>query len=228
MKKIGVLAVLVVMSLLLVLPGSAQMKFGAGARFGMNFATSSVDPDFYTGYEQYVEKGGRTGLMFGGVATVEFAKMFEVALLPTYVQKGFKYETVSGYYFDEAKNNSLKYKVNELDLPVYFRVKFLHGPIRPYVFVGPNIGFVLSATESYSGGTDVDNDMKDKVSSVDFGLDFGGGAEYMVAPNIGLTCDALYSLGLSDMNNATAKAGETASTIKTRGFQVLIGTMFYF
>jgi opacity protein-like surface antigen len=194
----------------------AQMEFGVGPLVGINFASTSISPDptYPAGYT----KGGRTTVMFGAQAEMGFAKMFYIVLQPTYEGKGYQISGPAG---------SSTIAVNELDLPLLFKVKFLQGVIRPYAFAGPNIGFVLTATQSYSfaGENTPDDDLKSKTSSIDFGIDFGAGAEYNVMPKMGITLDVRYSLGLS--NVANPPAGAASLTDKGAGFQILAGVMFH-
>lgn len=72
--------------------------------------------------------------------------------------------------------------------------------------VGPQIGFLLSAKNKASGTffdgfetvtVDEESDIKDRVNSVDFGLNFGFGYQL----EQGVFFDARYSLGLSNIND---------------------------
>jgi opacity protein-like surface antigen len=198
----------------------AQMEFGVGPVVGLNFGTVSFSPE--NQYGAGVTQGGRTGIMFGAQAELGFAKMFYVVLQPTYVGKG---------YGLTAPQGTATIALNELEFPVLFKVKFMKGVIRPYAFVGPNIAFVLSNKESFSvtGQTIPDIDLKSQTSSTDFALEFGGGAEYNVMPKLGITLDVRYSLGLANLANPPAVAGQAASTqtVKASGFQILAGVMFH-
>jgi opacity protein-like surface antigen len=194
----------------------AQTEFGVGPIVGINFSSTSISPDpvYPAGYT----KGGRTMIMFGAQAEVGFAKMFYIVLQPTYEGKGYEITGPAG---------SVTVSGNELDLPLLFKVKFLQGVIRPYAFAGPDLGFVLTATRSYSitGLNRPDEDLKSNTASTDFAIDFGGGAEYNVMPKLGITLDVRYSLGLSNM--AKPPAGDPSETDKVSGFQIFAGVMFH-
>jgi opacity protein-like surface antigen len=199
----------------------AQMEFGVGPIVGLNFGSASITPTpvYPAGFTQ----GGHTGIMFGAQAELGFAKMFYVVMEPAYVGKGYSITGAQG---------SATVAVNELQFPVLFKVKFLKGVIRPYAFAGPNIGFVLASTLSYSitGQTIPDQDLKSQTSSTDFAIDFGGGAEYNVTPKIGITLDIRYSLGVGNLANPPATPGQAAATSQTNhasGFQILAGVMFH-
>ncbi|HEX7571708.1 MAG TPA: porin family protein [Bacteroidota bacterium] len=199
----------------------AQMEFGVGPIVGVNFGTASISPTpvYPTGYTQ----GGRTGMKFGAQAELGFAKMFYVEMEPSFIGKGYSINGPQG---------SATVSVSELQFPVLFKVKFMKGVIRPYAFAGPNIGFVLASTLSYSitGQTIPDQDLKSQTSSTDFAIDFGGGAEYNVTPKIGITLDVRYSLGVGNLANPPATPGQVATTSQTNhasGFQILAGVMFH-
>jgi opacity protein-like surface antigen len=201
--------------------GMAQMEFGVGPVVGLNFSNVSFNPD--NQYAAGVSQGGRTGIMFGAQAEIGFAKMFYIVLQPTYIGKGY------GFTFPQGTSTV---SVNELEFPVLFKVKFIKGVIRPYAFVGPNLGLVLSASQSVSvtGQTIPDTDLKPQTSSIDFALEFGAGAEYNVMPKMGITLDVRYALGLSNLSNPPAnqvQAGATTQTQKSLGFQILAGVMFH-
>ncbi len=196
---------------------AAQVQFGIGIRAGMNFGTASFDPEIYN-LGSGINKVGRTGIMVGAVSELNFARMFAVELSPTFVMKGGGYE--------DAKGGQDIAKYSELEIPILFKVKFLTGSIRPYAFVGPNLGLLLSATRTLgSAGNVQDIDIKKDAAGLDFALDFGGGAEFMAARNIGLLADVRYSLGLTNM--FSPQQGTAAQSIKNRGFQIMVGSLFY-
>jgi hypothetical protein len=202
---------LLMMAALLPCSSPAQTTFAIGPRFGLNFGTCSIDPDVGG-----ASKGGRTGMIFGADFEVGFGNMFYVAFEPSYAQKGF---TISGQGASET------YAFNYMDLPIYFKVKFLHGKIRPYGFLGPNLGILLSATKStqQTGQASADEDWKDVIGS-DFTLDFGGGAEYLVASTVSVTGDVRYMLGLKSVYS---NPNQTNVSIKTGGFVIMFGAMFH-
>ncbi len=200
--------------------GSAQVHFGVGAKAGLNIGTLSVDPDPYQGATS-ITKGGVLGFMVGAVGELEFARMFAVQLEPGYNYKATKWEDTQG--------GKRTWSTGELQIPILFKVKFLEGTVRPYGFLGPNLGIVLSARDKIEGtqNSNQDVDVKNSTSSIDFALDFGGGAELKVAPNIFVTGDVRYSLGLNNLNSPpNLQPGEQSISIKSRGFQVLFGVLF--
>ncbi len=215
----------------------AQVKFGFGPRIGFNLGGMSFDPDQSANIPS-VSKTGRFGMMFGGVGEVEFGGMFAGELGIIYVMKGGGYSQ-SG---QAAATVTLDEKFSELCFPILFKVKFLRGPFHPYGFVGPNLGIILSATETLTNAQGTkDTDLKNLpnvgsvISGMDFSLDFGGGAEYMLSKNMGVQVDMRYSLGLSNIWNEPAQQQQQqqqqqpaqTTTWHTHGFQIMLGTMFY-
>ena len=194
-------AILIVFTVFVSAQAKAQVEFGLGPVIGLNFGTLSISPT------PQISTGGHTGFMIGAQAELGFSKMFYIVLEPTYCGKGGEVGTTT-------------LAVNELDFPALFKVKFMKGIIRPYAFAGPDLCFVLSSTATTGGQN---TDISAQTSSVDFDLDFGGGAEYNVTPKIGITMDIRYSIGLSNLNNVSG----STTTIKASGFQILAGMMFH-
>jgi len=234
MTKRYVIGILLVGTLAVCLPTSsiAQVSFSFGPRLGFNFASMSFDPD-PTVQTPGLSKGGRFGVLFGGVADMEFAKMFEAELGILYTMKGASFDY-------PAAQASETVKFNELNIPILFKVKFLPGnKIRPYAFLGPNLGIVATAgaTITQQGQTQ-DVDYKNppagtvQASSIDFALEFGGGVEFMLTRNIGLVGDVRYSLGLSNLVSAPNTQGiqvqqATSPTWHASGFQIYLGSNFH-
>jgi opacity protein-like surface antigen len=204
--------------------GTAQVKFALGPKFGINFASTSLDPAVQAA-------SGRTTILFGAAFEVMFAKMFGVQLEPSYATKGYAannigVQTQGGVI---AANITVGYK--EIQFPILFKAKFLDGPVKPYAIVGPNLGIVASANVNVAPAQGAqfqaqDVDIKSSTSGMDFGIDFGGGAEFNITPRIGITGDVRYSLGLSNLDNTTPQQGQVQTSTKTRGFQIQFGALF--
>jgi hypothetical protein len=200
-----------VLTLVAVLAGSspAQVTFAVGPRIGFNLASTSLNLPLNPG----VTKGGRFGMIFGATAEVGFdkGKMFFVVLEPMYIQKGFSIE---------GGGATTNYNFNYLNFPLYFKVKFLQGALRPYAFAGPDFGIMLSATQSSAQGADQD---WSQWIGTDFSLDFGGGAEYQVAKKISIIGDVRYMLGLK---NIYSNPNQTTLELTPSGFVIMFGALF--
>ncbi len=215
------------LSFLVSLPALAQVQFGLGLKAGLALSSASVDPDPYQGLQaQGVSstKSGGTGFGVSAHAELAFGRMFAVALEPGYTQKAVKWELTQG-----TARATDERTISYLQIPVLFRVKFIEGTVRPYAFVGPNIGIVLSSKAKFQGFANIQDgeyDVKSTTSSIDFGLEFGGGTEFKVARQVALTGDVRYNLGLSNLDNSPAQQGQSAS-VKSRNFVILFGVLFF-
>jgi opacity protein-like surface antigen len=227
MKRLMCCMVVAATVMLAPVPARSQVQFALGLKAGLNLSSVSVDPDPYSGLQQQgitSTKSGGTGLAVAAVAELNFGKMFAVALEPGYTQKSTKWELTQG----QAKATDER-TVSYLQIPVLFRVKFLEGQVRPYGFAGPNICFVLSSKAKFQGFANIQDgeyDVKSTTSSTDFGLEFGGGAEFKVAKQVALTGDVRFNLGLSNLDNSPAQAGQTSSA-KSRSFLIQLGALFF-
>ena len=94
-------------------------------------------------------------------------------------------------------------KLSYLNIPLMAKYYITDGIS---IVAGPQIGFLLSADNEFSstttfGGvtemTSGDEDIKDAVNSIDFGLGFGVGYRL----DNGLNFSARYNLGLSNIND---------------------------
>ncbi|MER3523060.1 MAG: hypothetical protein C4326_03095 [Ignavibacteria bacterium] len=137
-------------------------------------------------------------------------------------------ETLQVLLFDPGVENQAVRRCRLQPLFCHWRSVRLH-PVRPYAFVGPNLGPVLSSkqkVQGFAGIQDGEYDIKSSTSSLDFGLEFGGGAELKVAKHIALTGDVRYNLGLSNLNDSPTQQGGQSLNLKSRSFVILFGVLF--
>jgi hypothetical protein len=201
----------------------AQIEFGVGPIGGVNVGTVAILPGYSVPYG--VTPGQRSGIMAGAQMELGFSNTFYILFEPIYVGKGFG---VGG------KDAPSAIAINEIELPLLFKVKFLSGHIRPYAFIGPNVSFVLSATSSsyrlFTGMIVPEQDLKSWTFPPDFAVDVGGGAEVSITPRLAITADVRYSLGLANIMRAfwnQGLGGTPTTTVKASGFQILFGAMFH-
>lgn len=205
----------------------AQVQFGLGVKAGLALSSASVDPDPYQGLQvQGISstKSGGTGFGVSANAELALGRMFAVALEPGYTQKSVKWELTQG-----TARATDERTISYLQIPVLFRVKFIEGTVRPYAFAGPNIGIVLSSKAKFQGFANIPDgeyDAKSTTSSIDFGLEFGGGTEFKVSRQVALTGDIRYNLGLSNLDKSPQQQGQAVS-VKTRNFVILFGFLFF-
>jgi opacity protein-like surface antigen len=227
MKKIIPPAILLCFFMGIGVNASAQVRFALGLKTGLGLSSFSVDPDPYGNAGQGItsSKSGGAGINIGAVAELMFGKMFAVALEPGYAQGSTKWELTQG----QAKATDQR-TISYLQIPILFRARFIEGNVRPYGFIGPNLGLVLSSKAKFTGFGNIQDgeyDVKSTTSSLDFGIAIGGGAEFNIAKQVSLTGDIRYNLGLSNLDNSTIQPGQTAGSAKSRAFVILFGVLFY-
>jgi opacity protein-like surface antigen len=205
MKRVMLVALLVLCVGTLVGVGSAQTKFSLGVNVGPNFANLKTDPD--------LSWDSRFGFIIGADAEFMFSDMWGLQAGVEYIMKGAEYTFL---------NETVTIKLSDISIPIYVKVKFpLDGSaFKPFLFAGPQIGFITSA-EIEGGGTT--QDVKDQFESMDFALDFGAGGQYALNPKTAIFASLGYSLGL--VNIVKLDVGEEGS-MKTTGFQILVGVRF--
>ena len=206
----------------------SQTSVRLGADIGMNFANQSLSYAQPSG----IPNSSRVGLTVGGIAELCISDLLYIQAEPRYIQKGMK-ETGFAITINDPNPvgyADLVFKLDYLEIPVLVKAKFGTTDFKPFVFAGPNIGFLLSAKRDLEGydveqvGLQKSFDAKDNYKSLDVSLDLGGGGEYQLATKVSLLATARYSLGLTAVNNETNSAPGT--TIKSYGIQILIGALF--
>ena len=153
---------------------------------------------------------GGLGFESGGLLGVEI----DVLYLP----KGIRYEgTISGFKFD------YKIHINEISVPVLLKFNLPVQGINPYLLGGGEIAYVAQAKYEYSdddgSGSD---DIKDDVSSIDYGLVLGGGLGISMS-GINLVAELRYHLGFADL---VKDPEEGDPTMKSNMLLLLVGFKF--
>ena len=192
-----------VCGLVLILFGSA---IGAGMSLGVlggvNLANVSAD--------SLQDNESRLGVAVGIFFDMPIAPSISLQPQLLYVTQGTKLEALG---LDAGM------KMGYLDLPVLAKYNIpLMGPLTPSLFVGPYIGFNLSADAYLEDETE---DIKDDVASTDYGLMLGGGLDMSVGDGE-LIFDARYILGMANINGDSSDD----EVIKNSGIMFLLGYGF--
>ncbi len=209
--------------------GQDVTALNAGFQLGFNLGTASISSTVAPVSGTTItttDPSAHAGLMLGGNIEYGFTRMFFLQAELNYVKKGVSIHTsatnagvaVTGSTTDEVDN------LNYMALTLLAKAKFGHGSLVPNVFLGPDLGFLLSATRSLtpaSSTTATDSDIKANFSGADFAFDFGAGLEYPLLEVADIFLSMRYSLGLSNVQTQP-----TTASWKTRGFQVLFGLEF--
>lgn len=179
-----------------------------GLKAGANFANALLAPDLPPGFS----KSARAGFLGGAVLQARFSELFSVRLEALYTQKGFEVSSATG---------RATYRLDYVELPLTAAATFGSGPLRPYVFAGPNVAFRVSADVETESGT---ADFKDQTRATDIALDVGAGLHYRLKGGTGLLLEGRYSVGLVNV----FETGPAGGTVNTRDLKILTGVTFAF
>jgi hypothetical protein len=170
MKKILLIGILG----LIYSAAQSQAKVAIGIKGGLNFAnvnTSSVGAAY----------NSRTGYHLGAFTLIKFSK---IGIQPEIV---FSRQGSS----ISATGTSADWQYDYLNIPVILKLYTVAGI---NIQVGPQFGFLSSATQTLGGST---TDIKNNLKGSDISLAMGLGIDLP----FGLLIDARYNLGLTDINN---------------------------
>lgn len=203
MKKLVLVLMVAAISLFAVSPLFAKgMMFGV--KGGLNLAN-------LTGSD--VNNASiKTGIDVGVFLTYDISDIFAVEPELLFSMKGAKSDSASV---------TGSWKVNYIEIPILLKAKLpTDGKIKPCIYVGPGIGFLMSSKIS----DDIEIDMKDFTKSTDITLIAGAGVSYMMEKGA-LSFEARYEVGLSTI--AKTPIG-TAPDYKTSDIAILVGYGFAF
>ncbi len=168
----------------------AQSTTSFGIKGGVNIANFRGDDvkDF----------DSRTGFNFGLLLNYSVAESVGLSLEADYASMGATYEgSVLGVQTGEY-TTKLDYLRTTLLFNYYMGSSEMN--IRPELFAGPYLGFLLGADSKYEDGDY--NDVKDAYKGTDFGLAFGAGLHVKVGEKMWLVPDIRYNLGLANIYDA--------------------------
>jgi hypothetical protein len=175
----------------------SQVKFGLKA--GVNVANLTMDMGGVS-----LSPDSKVGAVAGAFVNVRLTDKFGIQPELLYSMKGSKF---SDSDFGEAIT-----KLNYLSVPVM--AKYYFGGFN--LQAGPMFDFLLSAKDEYDGE---EEDTKDEVKGMDLGLGLGLGYELP----LGISFDARYMMGLTDINDVSEME---SVEIKNKGFQITVGLAF--
>jgi len=180
MKKIVLVAIAV---LTFGWANAQDVKFGL--KGGIHLSSFSGDIE---------DASSKVGFQVGGFAEFKLTDKFSIQPELLYSTQGAKFEESEvNYYFKETINTSY------LNVPVmakyYVANKFS-------VEAGPQIGFLLSAKDKweemyYGEKISGNDDAKDDIKSVSFGLNVGAGYDFTENVSVGVR----YNFGLSNISD---------------------------
>jgi len=202
MKKIFIISAIALFGLTAV--NAQEVEFGI--KGGINLATITGD--------DFVNFDNRTCFHFGAVVEIGISENFSFQPELLYSCQGSDYGVDDTSFVDtKAALFNGTIKVDYLNVPLMAKYYVSEGLS---LEAGPQLGFLISATDEFEGE---EEDIKDFVKGIDFGVNFGLGYKL----DGGLNFGARYNLGLS---NANDDEDLSDITFKNGVFQFSLGYFF--
>jgi hypothetical protein len=195
-----------------------------GVRAGLNVAS-----EFYDAVPG-ASSGTKLAPFGGAVIEHVFDDTWALSLGLLFNQKGSKQVYDSSVVQESASiggndNISLSY----LEIPIVAKMMFGNGDIHPYVFAGPSIGLLMSASEDVDGNVAPVADLKSSANAIEFAINFGGGIVFQAGNSSRFFFDAGYSAGVTSAfksNPRTDKTFVDLSSAKSGDVRVAIGMLW--
>ena len=136
--------------------------------------------------------------------------------------------SVKGAEFDDDQNR--EFKLSYIEVPILANWYFNPGSsVRPKVFVGPSVSYLLEANYKLDNKYDTKSDQiagfEDQVNNIDVGVVVGAGANFMINDGKWLNLDVRYSPGLIDIYDEN---GTTFGTASVRNSVISVNAAFTF
>jgi hypothetical protein len=187
----------------------AQILIGPNA--GLNWSRFSINHNAY----------GTTllGSSFGAIAELPLNGILSIRVEPSYIQKGLQWIYVYAGGAPTSSLFSINSYFNYFQIPIELKANLPVPFVSPYLLVGPNVGYLLSAKEGQSGSTPQE-DRTDFYKKFDCALDCGAGLDLGIAPLIKASFNVKYSLGLLNIEKISA------TDLQSHGIQIYAGVLF--
>lgn len=165
--------------------GQSQITIGPKAGVALNSLVGSDVPDAVK---------SDIGYNAGAFLTYSSETHFGFTVEATYTRRGAKADILG---------ETVHLKYNYLEVPILARYFFGNGTIRPSIFLGPSLNFLLSAKSG-------DEDVKSSTASFDFVGVVGAGVNIKTLENQWLNIDVRYNRGFistgKEVNGETPKS----------------------
>lgn len=174
-----------------------------GLRGGINLANESIDNTL---------DGASTGsraLWHGGLQVDQWigsSLAISTGLLMN--QKGTHEEYAPNSKAHPNYSGSDDFTFTYLEVPLLLRFAFGDGDRRPYLFVGPSFGFLMSASEATTNNVMPVLGLKDSLNSTNISIFFGAGFMDKVSDRSMLFIDAGYAAGISKVYKMPPSTGD--------------------
>ena len=211
--------------------GHAQQMM-IGVRGGVNFANEKYDNPPSDGESI----SGRTLLLAGGEFDYWFSNSWALSIQLLYDEKGAHADKL---YFTTEESPDINYGTGDwtttyLEIPLLVKVRFGNDAIRPYLFAGPSIGYLLSNTLRLqaTGGMNIPNELgvtyqvdttgstTDYTNKIDVSLVAGAGISWKLVQGSEFFLDASYAFGLTNSDQ------ESGISVYSRDIRLAAGVLF--
>ena len=211
-----------------------QLTFGQfqnlnfGIKGGLNLADTDQD---VAGFEEMIggtdfERNFYSTFHVGVVVEYTLSQKFSVVLNALYNNKGTEFQGVQVEDYIGLIDYNFSEKFEYLSFPLLAKYRFGSAQARPYLFLGPEISYLLSAENVVKAdamvGVEFDTTMTitDELESLEVGINAGLGVEFPVS-SFKAFLEASYGLGLTNVNNL-----EGAQDFKNRMIYLSAGILF--
>ena len=181
------------------LSSSATAQFRIGVRGGFNSA--SIDNLENIGINNLSDLDDVPGFQFSTVFEIGIGNAFSIQPELGFIRQGIDFSNK----LDSANiYNFHKLILDYLQVPLMGKASFGKGKVKPYLNVGPSLGYLVNAIDvkEINGSDeeeelDLDNAFKDVINRVDLSLNLGGGVAVKLGPG-NLLLDFRYDMPLND------------------------------
>ena len=193
------------------------------------FAQVSVSPGIVAGLSSFSQKevwgaysvvhDNKAGIVAGGILDISILNLLSIEPGLAYSMRGSKIDQDLSSVGGGIVHTTFSF--NYLAIPVHVKLKYPLPMIKLYALAGANVGILLSAkkTEEMAGSPVVETDLKDSLSTTDFGIDFGAGVEFSL-PKITPFIEFVYYMGMLDIEK------EPNVIDKSSGIEIKAGLKF--
>jgi opacity protein-like surface antigen len=208
---------------------SMALELNAGIKGGLSLGnlTGKYAEQFDTAANGSLKAGFAGYGLFGIDVLDNFGAQIELG----YVNKGKSWSSKSN------SKNTVSFNFDYLEIPILVKGMLPLGPIKPMLYAGPTLGFLLSSAMKMhveqTGFPTRDTSISIPDSSrngFDFGLAIGAGSTFAVGPGA-IIFDIRYTFGFNSVPKLTQSeinAGEQASDVemKTGTLAIMVGYQF--
>ncbi|HWF44617.1 MAG TPA: porin family protein [Candidatus Kapabacteria bacterium] len=182
---------------------------------------------------------GRMLGLGGGQFDYHFNNSWALSIQLLYDQKGGEADMKSFPYGYDGSDGIADWTITYIEVPILAKVNFGNGIVRPYLFAGPSIGYLLSNTETVqaSGQTFIPNgvgtsyrvdtsvSITDYTNKIDLSITAGAGIILELAQGPEFFVDASYAFGLTNSDHYSWDNAE-GIYVYSRDIRISAGVLF--